>query len=185
MQNVEYKAELREPRLARAGLLAAGCRFVARMRQVDTYFRVASGRFKRREIEVLELAPEVEREDVAPRATEWILYERPDAAAARVSNYQIYSEEQARDRFGDLRLPELVAVTKERELLLYEKLVRVHLDEVDRLGSFLEFEALVTETQDRSLAAERVERLREAVRPWLGEAIGGSYADLMLAEQER
>ena len=54
-----------------------------------------------------------------------------------------------------------MTVTKRRRLLLWEG-VRIHLDEVEGLGSYLELEAVAEAGPDSDLSAERdkVERLR-------------------------
>src|SRR5205823_183231 len=109
--------------LARSLCAAVGARFVQAMEQRDTYYRMAAGRLKQRE--------------TVGEETEWILYERPDAVAARVSEFTIYTHEEALERFGGLAMPVWVVVKKKRELWLWEN-VRIHLDEVEGLGRFIE-----------------------------------------------
>lgn len=168
MQNVEFKAELRDPDLARTILGAIGARFIQAMHQTDTYYRVPRGRLKK-------------RETVGEQA-EWIFYERPDEAASRLSRFTIYSEEEAGERFGGAGLDVRVVVKKRRELYMLGN-VRVHLDEVEGLGRFVEFEALVTPgTSPGTAIAEcrrRVEDLRQDLAPALGEPIAVGYADLL------
>ena len=74
----------------------------------------------------------------------------------------------------------LVTVTKRRRLLLWEG-VRIHLDEVEGLGSYLELEA-VAEVADSDLSAERdkVERLRAELGIEDQNLIATSYSDLLL-----
>ncbi len=168
MQNIEFKAELRDMEIARAQCKALGARRVGVLRQRDTYYRLTSGRLKRRETEGEE--------------TEWIFYHRPDRPQARMSHFMIYSEEQALTRFGTTPLPVYVVVEKSRELWLSRN-VRIHLDEVDRLGRFIEFEALVDRQQDVQVCHDRIAELREAFAPVLGEMLACSYADLLALEQ--
>ncbi len=92
-----------------------GATFIGVLRQTDTYYRTTSGRLKRRETEGEE--------------TEWILYERPDRLKARISNFTIYSQEQARERFGNLDMPVRSVVRKVRELWMIRN-TRIHLDDV-------------------------------------------------------
>ena len=78
----------------------------------------------------------------------------------------------------------LVVVEKRRELSLYKN-VRIHIDEVDQLGAFLEFEA-VLDSQARDEDGEpRVRELsaRFALRP--DELIAESYSDMLLRATAR
>jgi adenylate cyclase class IV len=59
--------------------------------------------------------------------------------------------------------------------------VRIHLDEVEGLGEFLEFEAPV-EASGEAGARELVERLRAAFRIGAGDLVAGSYVDLVADE---
>ncbi len=171
MQNVEFKAELRDPALARAALRAAGAQPVGTMTQTDTYYRVASGRLKRRETVV----------DGEPEAVEIIHYERHDRTQPKISRFTIYSEEEAAERFGTLPLPVWLSVHKVRELYMLDH-VRVHLDEVQGLGRFIEFEGLVTAKNNVARCHEAIAELRRVLGPALGEAIAGSYADMIAGE---
>lgn len=167
MHNVEYKAELRDASMARAVCQTLGASFIITLRQTDTYFRVPSGRLKRRECE--------------GEPTEWIFYDRRDEARPRLSCFTIYSESEARERFGVGPLPELVVVRKRRELYLLEN-IRIHLDEVAGLGRFIEFEALVSPGFPVATCHAAVDRMRAAFGPALGEPLSVSYSDLLLQE---
>lgn len=169
MQNVEFKAELRDLPLARTVCRTKGASFIGELKQTDTYFRVPSGRLKKRETE--------------GEPTEYVFYERPNRSAAKISNFVIYSEQRALERFGVAPLPIWVVVRKVRELWLIAN-ARIHLDRVEGLGTFLEFEALVSRDCSVEAARECVQELREAFGPCLGEAIDCSYSDLLAREQE-
>lgn len=168
MHNVEFKSELRDIELARATCRATGAVFIATLRQTDTYFRVPSGRLKRREC--------------SGEPTEWIFYDRTDESRPRLSSFTIYSDTQARERFGTNPLPELVVVKKTRELFLLDN-VRIHLDEVHGLGRFFELEALVSPGFPVPRCHALVDQLRAEFGPVLGEPLSVSYADLLLQEQ--
>jgi len=170
MQNVEFKAELRDPAIAAAICRDLGAELQGTIEQTDTYYRVASGRLKRREC--------------AGGPTEYIYYDRPDRTSPKLSSFTIYSEREARRRFGARPMPEWVVVRKRRELYLLGA-VRIHLDEVEGLGSFLELEALVSPDQDVARCHKRVAELREAFRVVLGESIACGYADLLASDNER
>ncbi|QOJ01800.1 MAG: class IV adenylate cyclase [Phycisphaeraceae bacterium] len=169
MRNVEFKAELRDPGLARAILRSLGATWVAHLQQTDTYYRVASGRLKKRE--------------TIGEPTEFIHYDRADSTTPKISNFTIYSEHAAKERFGDLPLPPWVTVRKSRELFLLAN-VRIHLDFVFDLGWFIEFEALVSTSHSAQKCHEQITHLRESLAPVLGEPIAAGYSDLVAGDRE-
>jgi adenylate cyclase class IV len=164
MENIEIKAELRDIALARSICRSLGARHVVTMDQTDTYYRVATGRLKKREC--------------PGEPTEWIYYERSDKAAARLSRFTIYTEDQARERFGEAELPVRVVIQKKRELYLLDN-ARIHLDTVAGLGVFLEIECLVGPSQGITHGHDAIASLRAAFLPVLGEVIAVGYADML------
>jgi adenylate cyclase class 2 len=135
--------------------------------QRDTYFQVSHGRLKLRQ------------EEGAP--AQLIAYDRPDRPAQRESRYRIVVIEEPEGLAAALEsaLGIKAVVAKTRQLLIWEG-VRIHLDRVDRLGAFLEFEAPVGGGA-RAEAEARVAALRDAVRLEDADLVEGSYCDLMLA----
>jgi adenylate cyclase class IV len=170
MNNVELKAELRDLQIARATCRAIGASFILAFDQTDTYFKVASGRLKKRETE--------------GEPPEYIFYERPNQASAKVSQFTIYSQERAIERFGREPLPVWLVVKKHRELWMHAN-VRIHLDQVEGLGTFLEFEAMVSTDHDVDQCRAAVAELHRKFQPVLGELIDCGYSDLLASEQER
>ena len=71
-----------------------------------------------------------------------------------------------------------LTVKKFRELWMLENL-RIHLDEVEGLGTFIEFEALVSKRYDVQECHARINRLRKTFGPTMGEPVGPSYSDLL------
>ena len=69
-------------------------------------------------------------------------------------------------------------VRKRRELLLWHN-VRIHLDHVDQLGDFVEFEAVVAHTDDEATAHERLQTLAAALAINPADRIAVSYSDLL------
>lgn len=169
MRNIEYKAELRDPALARAILTGLGATFILSFGQEDTYFRIPDGRLKRRQTD-----------DEPP---EWIFYSRPNMPGPKVSDFTILDDDRARERFGLEPLPVWVVVKKRRDLWMMGT-VRIHLDNVERLGNFLELESLVTRDMPEAAARDALERLRLSLVPALGEPIDRSYSDLIAAESD-
>lgn len=167
MQNVEFKAELRDPALARTICGSIGADAVGLLQQTDTYFRVPDAKLKKRE--------------VPGAATEYIFYNRPNRSRPKLSSYTLYTEAQALERFGASPLPVWVVVKKSRDLHMY-KSVRIHLDHVEGLGHFIEFEAVVTPNHNLAVCHNLVDELRRAFAPAMGEPIACGYAELLIAE---
>ncbi len=167
MQNIEFKAELRDMDLARSICRSLGALSVEMLRQTDTYFRIADGRLKKRQCEGY--------------PPEYVFYHRPNRSGPKISRFTIYSEADARVRFGAAPLPVWIVVKKTRELFTLDG-VRIHLDTVEGLGAFIEFEALVCPERSMAQCHEAIERLRGAFAPTLGEPISASYSDLLAGE---
>lgn len=164
MRNVEFKAELRDLEAARTQCRLVGAKCVGRARQVDNYFKLADGRLKKRQTE--------------GEPIEWIYYHRPDESRPKLSNYTILSDEQARLRWGTRSLRPWLNVAKTRELWLVEN-IRIHLDEVDDLGLFIEFEAIVSRDSTVQQCHEAIAELRSCFGPVMSEPISQSYSDLI------
>jgi homotetrameric cytidine deaminase len=170
-RNVELKAHDPDPGRTLERALAAGAEDRGLLRQRDTYFAVARGRLKLREEE--------------PGEATLIAYERPDAATERVSSYRLVpvpDPDALREALG-ASAGVLVEVVKRRHLLLWET-VRIHLDEVRGLGSFLELEAVAEPGSDLTRERAQVARLRELLDVGDGALREGSYSDALLASAQ-
>ena len=175
MKNLELKAELRDPTLARIICKNLGASQVVQLRQTDVYYNVARGRLKKR------TSIAIDRAVGSPEPIEYIFYERENRVDAKVSQYHIYTHAQVQERFGQAPLPEWLTIEKTRELYLYNS-VRIHIDEVIGLGWYFEFEILIDDNTDMKLADELAAKLKTTFLPALGEPIATSYSDL-LAQQ--
>ncbi len=116
MQNIEFKAELRDPALARMICDSLHAPLAATLEQTDTYFRVPDAKLKKRE--------------VVGGDTQFIFYNRPNRSRPKLSSFTLYSEAQALERFGVAPLPVWVIVRKSRDLH-FHKGVRIHIDRVE------------------------------------------------------
>ena len=172
MQNYEYKAELRDPSLARAICKQINAPLTVRLRQTDTYFNIARGRLKKRE------AVAIDRAVGSPEPVEYIFYERPTRVSPKISDFHLYSHAEVLERFGQSPLPVWLIVEKNRELYMWNS-VRLHIDEVIGLGWYFEFEILVSGDEPEGLIEKQAEELRATFAPVLGEPIAGSYSDLL------
>jgi homotetrameric cytidine deaminase len=164
-RNVELKALDRDPERSLAVCRELGAEDRGVLRQRDTYFRVRAGRLKLREQE--------------PGEAVLIQYDRPDAAAARESRYRLTSVEEPDELRAslDAALGTLVVVDKERHLFLWEG-VRIHLDTVEGLGSFVELEAVAPAGSDLEPEREKVAHLQRALG--IDEVLTDSYSDRLL-----
>jgi homotetrameric cytidine deaminase len=165
-RNVELKARDPDPAQTLRRALALGASDEGILRQRDTYFARARGRLKLREQE--------------PGEAQLIAYERPDGTEARTSRYHLAAVPDPADLRAalDAVLGTLVVVDKRRHLLLYEN-VRIHLDEVEGLGSFVELEGVASEGSDLTRERELVDRLAADLE--LHDRVAGSYSDLLIA----
>ncbi len=172
MKNLELKAELRDPNLARLICKQLKASRIGLIRQTDTYYNVARGRLKKRE------SVAIERGVGSPEPIEYVFYERPDTVTPKVSEYHLYTAEQVQERFGEQELPVWLQVVKNRELFLYES-TRIHIDDVLDLGWYFEYEILIDHRSNMDDANDLAGRLRSTFLPALGEPIACSYADLL------
>lgn len=163
-RNVELKARDVAPERSLELCRMLGAEDRGEIFQRDTYFNVVSGGLKLRE----------ER----PGRPHLIQFERAEVPHERESRYRIVAVED-----GVVLRAALAAtvgvravVAKRRRLFLWRD-VRIHLDDVERLGTFIELEAVASPDSDLS----REQRLIVELRAVLGIAderlIALGYAD--------
>jgi homotetrameric cytidine deaminase len=167
-RNVELKARDADPAATLQRALALGATDEGVLTQRDTYFGRARGRLKLRE-----------QEGGAEHGARLVAYARPDSDDARTSAYRLaeVAGPAALREALDAALGTLVVVDKRRHLLLWEN-VRIHLDDVQGLGSFVELEGVAAADSDLTREHELVARLREELA--LGDPVAVSYSDLLL-----
>ena len=102
----------------------------------------------------------------------------------RGSDYRLISISEPADLSAALAttLGICVVVRKRREIYLVDN-VRVHFDQVEGLGDFLEFESVLDPTHDDRQGHAQVASLRDRFRDVLGEPIACGYADLARRRQ--
>jgi adenylate cyclase class IV len=171
VRNIELKARAADLRAADgAARELCGCGPRAVMRQIDTYFVVPSGRLKLRRIE---------GENAQPSA-ELVYYERADEPGPKRCDYQIASvaDPVALERTLTAALGARVVVDKRRTLYVWKD-VRIHLDIVEGLGRFLEFEAVMPEGAADAEGRALVNGLMARFSIRDEDLVESSYADLM------
>ena len=171
-RNIEIKARDVDPGRTLELALALGAEDRGEISQLDTYFARARGRLKLREQE--------------PGENELIQYHRANAGEARTSEYRRVAAGEAeglREALAEA-YGTLVAVQKQRRLLLWEN-VRIHIDEVEGLGTFLELEAVAEADSDLSAEHDKIARLRdELLIDDDAGLVASSYSDLLLDSEE-
>lgn len=164
--NIEIKARVADfDRLrGRAEALSDGP--VEVIPQADTFFRIEKGRLKLREL--------------GPARAQLVYYERPNQDGPKRSDYHIY---ETRD-FEDLKLTLTLAlgvrgvVRKTRYLYLVGQ-TRVHLDDVERLGHFMELEVVMhpgqSDAEGQAIARDLMAKLGVEEE----DLLEGAYMDLI------
>jgi homotetrameric cytidine deaminase len=165
-RNVELKALDRDPARSLERARALGAEDRGEVRQTDTYFATPRGRLKLREQE--------------PGGAELIAYDRADEPLARESRYRIapVSDGRALREALDAALGTTVVVDKRRHLLLWQG-VRIHLDVVEGLGTFVELEGVAEPGSDLTAETERVAALRAELGLDDADLVAAGYADLL------
>ena len=165
-RNVELKA--RYPNLANAEQIchSLGAADQGLLIQRDTYFHVPHGRLKLRVIN--------------DTAAELIGYARSDSTETRSSDYRVVPIADP-----DLLRATLAAacgvkveVRKRRRLFLWKN-VRIHLDSVEGLGSFMEFEAVLSDEHDEPEGHAHLATLIEAFGIKAENRLAVSYEQLV------
>ncbi len=134
--------------------------------QRDTYFDVSVGGLKLRE----------ER----PGRPHLIQFERPDEPHQRESRYRIVEVDDGCGLRSALAqsVGVSVTVTKRRHLFLWGS-VRIHLDQVEQIGTFIEIEAVAPPQSDLALEHELVAELRAALGIADDRLVAEGYATLL------
>jgi len=145
------------------------------LRQIDTYFSVAQGRLKLRQID---------SEDGSQLA-ELIAYHRANDSGSRWSDYQRVEieSERAQGLITALGIScgILIVVDKVRTVGLWRR-TRIHLDEVAELGSYVELETVAGDDDlDEDIQSEHALAIRLLGLESL-PVIAGSYSDLLKSQ---
>ena len=171
-RNVEIKAraaDLASVRTRAEALTDGPC---VVLHQDDALFGVPRGRLKLRVL--------------GPGEAELIYYERPDAAGPKECRYARAPVQDADALHALLSraLPVLGRVRKRRTVYLVGQ-ARIHLDEVEGLGDFVELEVVLRDEQAAEEGARPVHGLMRRLGLLKADLIGCSYLDLMNPPQSR
>jgi homotetrameric cytidine deaminase len=165
-RNVELKARDHDPEATLAAALGHGAQDQGVLTQKDTYFATREGRLKLRE-----------EHDAATL----IAYARADEATARTSAYHLVDvpDPAVLTAALDAALGTVVVVEKFRRLLLWDG-VRIHLDAVEGLGTWVELEAVAPPDSDLTDEHRKVAELRSVLKISDDDVVARGYAALLL-----
>jgi adenylate cyclase class IV len=147
--NLELKATDPDPGRSLEVCRHLGARDEGTLWQRDTYFDARTGGLKLREQE--------------PGHPHLIQFERADEPQQRESRYRIVEVGDPTVLLAALTdaLGVTVTVTKRRHLFIWQN-VRIHLDEVQSLGTFIELEAVAADRSDLRDEQRLIRRLRDS-----------------------
>lgn len=163
----EFKAKVFNIDELEEKLIKLNPRFVGEDKQIDTYFNVNKGRLKLREGNI---------------ENSLIHYERENIASTKQSKVILYkhSPDKALKQILLKTLGEKVVVEKKRKIYYIDN-IKFHFDKVDKIGTFIEVEA-IDEIGDIG-----IEKLNESCRYYVkyfgikdDDFIANSYSDLIL-----
>jgi predicted adenylyl cyclase CyaB len=140
--------------------------------QDDTFFACANGRLKLREF--------------SPVQGQLIYYSRPNDAGPKVSDYWIS------DTDAPAALRETLAralgvvgrVRKQRRLYRVDR-TRIHLDDVEGLGSFVELEVVLAEGESPLQGIEVAQRIMTSLGIGESQLVQGAYVDFQPMEEAK
>ena len=165
---VELKARADDLNVLREKLSAFGAKHVGTFHQKDQYFVVPEGRLKLRTISDNDTA-------------ELIYYERENISGPKSDDAYILRVQEADDLKSILKkiLKPLIVIEKDREIYQYNG-TQIHLDQIEKLGKFIEFERQTlgdqkSITKDRQVLKELMNTLQISSSSL--EAL--SYSDLL------
>jgi len=164
--NIEIKAHCQNLEIVKKKLQALPVESAGVDRQTDTFFMTPKGRLKLRQSSLYGnlLIPYLRADQQGPKQSQYVLIELSDA-----------------DRVNSL-LTEILGVrlvvSKIREIYLYEN-VRIHLDQVDHLGDFIELEAAIEDELQLSENYKKVDYLMKALGIRKNDLIDSAYVDLL------
>lgn len=167
-RNIELKAIDPDPGRSLEICRALGARDRGVLWQRDTYFDVSAGGLKLREQQ--------------PGRAHLIQFKRADEPQQRESRYRIIETDDPQTLLAALgtAVGINVTVSKHRRLFLWRN-VRIHLDNVERLGAFIELEAVAPADSDLRNEHELVEQLRDAFSITDDRLCATGYAQQLIA----
>jgi predicted adenylyl cyclase CyaB len=164
--NIEIKARVPDPERLRIVAERLSETLPEIIEQHDTFFACSRGRLKLRQF--------------SPESGELIAYSRADVAGTKQSDYLIVPTSTPAELRAALAaaLGVQQTVIKTRVLLRVGQ-TRIHLDEVQGLGSFVELEVVLRADQAAAEGHQIARELMHTLDIRAADLIEGAYADLL------
>jgi predicted adenylyl cyclase CyaB len=171
-RNVEIKAHVPDPRRLLDAVLEIADKGPTVFSQDDTFFACPNGRLKLRAF--------------AEGQGQLIFYRRSDVAGPKLSEYMITATPEPEALRGTLTLAYgATGRVKKTRTLCFVGQTRIHLDEVEGLGHFVEFEVVLEDEQTiedgQAIADELLDRLGIKT----SQLITRAYVDLLADRDAR
>ncbi len=166
-RNIEIKARLSQRSELEDRIVPIADSGPITLEQIDQFYRVPEGRLKLRQIN--------------SEHAELIFYRRSDSAGPKTSDYSrvgVVHPQQLGQLLTEALEP-LGIVKKTRTLYLIGQ-TRVHLDEVEDLGSYLELEVVLEDTQTESEGETIAQQLMVQLGIASEDLVEGAYIDHLL-----
>lgn len=165
-RNIEIKARIADPAAVRERVAALANEGPIEIAQEDTFFNCSAGRLKLRAF--------------SNTHGELIFYRRTDQHGPKESYYvrTPTSEPEMLRQTLALAYGETGRVCKRRTLFLAGR-TRIHLDEVENLGSFLELEVVLREGEPAEAGVREAEDLMGRLGIGASQLIDRAYIDLL------
>jgi len=165
--NVEIKAICKNLGRIRKVLEEENARFKGIDHQIDTYFNTDNGRLKLRQGNIENFL---------------ISYHRKDKTEAKLSNVILYDTTKQGHVLKELLTKHYgikCVIDKKREIY-YIKNIKIHLDQVKELGTFVEIEAKSDKKIDEERLRKQVEYYMEKFGIEKEDLVKVSYSDMLL-----
>jgi len=165
-RNIELKARLRHVETAREIAEMVATERLATEEQLDTYFHCREGRLKLRQVN--------------GKLAQLIWYARQNDTSPKPSDYQLVPVADAESLKAALTsaLGVRSIIRKRRQIFLWGN-VRIHLDEVEGSGHFLEFEAVLGPGIDDKAGHAQLIDLVKRFEVQDDDLLAGSYSELV------
>jgi adenylate cyclase len=170
-RNIEIKARIDDFDATRRRAAEIADEGPIEIAQDDTFFPCNAGRLKLRVL--------------AEDRGELIFYRRADETGPKESSYRICptaAPEVLRETLA-AAYGTAGRVRKRRTLFLAGR-TRIHLDEVEGLGDFLELEVVLEEGEPAERGGDEAHRLMDALGVDRSRLVSGAYVDLLASENE-
>jgi len=164
--NIEIKAKVRDFGKLRSLAEKLSNEPVEVITQEDIFFNVPQGRLKLRLL--------------APGHGQLIYYTRPDQEGPKRSDYQIVGTNDPENLMKVLELAYGIrGVVKKTRYLYLAGQTRIHLDDVEGLGQFMELEFMMRDGQTDADGEKMTDYLMTSLGVENGDLIEGAYMDLL------